>query len=192
MVKTPNNVNPNNNNNILDHYQSLFSNPYLAAAAAATAYNFNPMLLSQVLAAANYQAATGSNTNGPSSPPPQPQAQPLPGQTQPGRESSPSLANPPCKRARTHETHNNSNKQQQQLTAVDYLSALSSSSSSSYTNPSPPINLAPSLSPADVNNNPYHILQAHLKQVHQLNSGNHLPSVLPPPPQLPTSFKVVH
>lgn len=179
VLKTPNivNQNINGNNNILDHYQSLFSNPYLAAAAAATAYNINPMLLSQVLAAANFQAAAASNTNVSSSPPPQPQPQP-------GRESSPSLPNPPCKRARTHESHNNSNKQQQ----LDYLSALSSSAS--YANPSPPINLAPSLSPADVNNNPYHILQAHLKQVHQLN-GNHLPSV-PPPPQLPTSFKVVH
>ena len=40
-------------------HHSLFSqinNPYLAAAAAAAAYNINPLLLSQVVAAANMQA----------------------------------------------------------------------------------------------------------------------------------------
>ncbi|CAF0869556.1 unnamed protein product [Brachionus calyciflorus] len=45
-------------------YNSLFNNPYLAAAAAAAAYNLNPMLLQQVMAAANMQAAmSGLNNN---------------------------------------------------------------------------------------------------------------------------------
>jgi hypothetical protein len=40
--------------NLNDQYNSLYSNPYLAAAAAAAAaYNINPLLLSQVVAAAN-------------------------------------------------------------------------------------------------------------------------------------------
>lgn len=45
-----------------NEYNNLFHNPYLAAAAAAAAYNINPILLSQVMAAANMQAAmTGMN-----------------------------------------------------------------------------------------------------------------------------------
>ena len=46
--------NQSNNNNLL----SQISNPYLAAAAAAAAYNINPLLLTQVVAAANLQAST--------------------------------------------------------------------------------------------------------------------------------------
>lgn len=48
----------------INEYNNLFNNPYLAAAAAAAAYNINPILLSQVMAAANMQAtmtATSSN-----------------------------------------------------------------------------------------------------------------------------------
>lgn len=46
----------------INEYNNLFNNPYLAAAAAAAAYNINPILLSQVMAAANMQA-TMSATN---------------------------------------------------------------------------------------------------------------------------------
>ncbi len=56
-----------------ESYNNMFShmsNPYLAAASAAAAYNINPMLLAQVVAAANLQAANNSspkNVNIPSS-----------------------------------------------------------------------------------------------------------------------------
>lgn len=43
---------------------SQMNNPYLAAAAAAAAYNINPLLLSQVVAAANMQANNNSNPQG--------------------------------------------------------------------------------------------------------------------------------
>lgn len=63
---TSNNTNNNNNNNqnLVDQYNTLFTNPYLAAAAAAAAYNINPILLSQVMAAANMQAVMGTNLPG--------------------------------------------------------------------------------------------------------------------------------
>lgn len=59
------NTNLNHSNaspNMMDQYNNLFNNPYLAAAAAAAAYNINPVLLSQVMAAANMQAM-GVNIN---------------------------------------------------------------------------------------------------------------------------------
>lgn len=64
MPPNPVAVMPNQNNQLPDQYNSLFNNPYLAAAAAAAAYNLNPLLLSQVMAAANMQAAmTGLGQN---------------------------------------------------------------------------------------------------------------------------------
>ncbi|RNA23696.1 aristaless-related homeobox -like [Brachionus plicatilis] len=58
MHPVPKNAKPQ-----LNEYNTMFHNPYLAAAAAAAAYNINPMLLSQVMAAANMQAAiTGMNS----------------------------------------------------------------------------------------------------------------------------------
>ncbi len=44
-----------------NNFFSHLSNPYLAAASAAAAYNINPMLLAQVVAAANLQAVSNSS-----------------------------------------------------------------------------------------------------------------------------------
>lgn len=131
------------NNLLLDQYQSLFSNPYLAAAAAASAYNINPVLISQVLAAANFQASASSPTPPPPPPPITTQSQ----QQQQLREQF----SPPnsCKRAKLDANVHKSN---------DYMSTI-------YTTPSPSSSSTSSSSTSDItNNNPYHLLQQHLKQ----------------------------